>query len=93
MLFNYKTIDQQGNTQEGSIDAVNVEVAISGLQRRGLTISTITPADQPKNIFDKNFKILEINDTPGLDHYATTGPAQRKIVEDLYLKVLKHMEK
>ena len=59
MLFNYKTIDQQGNTQEGSIDAVNVEVAISGLQRRGLTISTITPADQPKNIFDKNFKILE----------------------------------
>ena len=41
----------------------------------------------------KNFKILEINDTPGLDHYATTGPAQRKIVEDLYFKVLKAMEK
>ena len=39
----------------------------------------------------KNFKILEINDTPGLDHYATTGPAQRKIVEDLYFKVLKAM--
>lgn len=41
----------------------------------------------------KSFKILEINDTPGLDHYATSGPAQRKIVEDLYLKVLKAMEK
>ena len=39
------------------------------------------------------FSILEINDTPGLDHYVTIGPAQRKIVEDLYLKVLKAMEK
>jgi D-alanine-D-alanine ligase-like ATP-grasp enzyme len=39
------------------------------------------------------FKILEINDTPGLDHYATTGPAQRKIVEDMYFEVLKHMQK
>ncbi len=37
--------------------------------------------------------ILEINAAPGLDHYVKTGPAQRKIVEDLYFKVLKHMEK
>lgn len=39
------------------------------------------------------FVILEINDTPGLDHYATSGAKQRKIVEDLYFKVLKAMEK
>jgi D-alanine-D-alanine ligase-like ATP-grasp enzyme len=37
--------------------------------------------------------ILEINAAPGLDHYVKTGPVQRKIVEDLYLKVLKHLEK
>jgi D-alanine-D-alanine ligase-like ATP-grasp enzyme len=37
--------------------------------------------------------ILEINAAPGLDHYVKTGPTQRKIVEDLYLKVLKHLEK
>lgn len=36
--------------------------------------------------------ILEINSAPGLDHYAKTGRAQEKIVEDLYLKVLKSME-
>lgn len=59
MLFNYKTIDQQGATQEGSIDAVNIEVAISGLQRRGLTISSISPAGEPTTFLDKNFKILE----------------------------------
>lgn len=32
--------------------------------------------------------VLEINAAPGLDHYAKTGKAQEKIVEELYLKVL-----
>lgn len=36
--------------------------------------------------------ILEINAAPGLDHYVKMGKAQEKIVEDLYLTVLKHME-
>jgi D-alanine-D-alanine ligase-like ATP-grasp enzyme len=40
-----------------------------------------------------DFYILEINSAPGLDHYAKIGDAQAKIVEDLYLKVLKHLEK
>jgi D-alanine-D-alanine ligase-like ATP-grasp enzyme len=35
------------------------------------------------------YNILEINAAPGLDHYVKTGKAQQKIVEDLYLKVLK----
>ena len=37
--------------------------------------------------------ILEINAAPGLDHYVTTGKAQRKIVEDMYLKVLKALDR
>lgn len=37
--------------------------------------------------------ILEINSAPGLDHYSKSGKAQEKIVEDLYLEVLKGMEK
>lgn len=36
--------------------------------------------------------IIEINSAPGLDHYATIGKAQQKIVEDLYLEVLKAMD-
>ena len=39
------------------------------------------------------FWVLEINSAPGLDHYVKTGKAQRKIVEDMYLEVLKHMER
>lgn len=35
--------------------------------------------------------VLEINSAPGLDHYARIGSAQEKIVEGLYLEVLKHL--
>lgn len=45
-------------------------------------------ADAPET-----FWVLEVNAAPGLDHYVKTGKAQQKIVEDLYLKVLKSMEK
>ena len=36
--------------------------------------------------------VLEVNAAPGLDHYVKTGKAQQKIVEDMYLKVLKAMQ-
>ncbi len=36
--------------------------------------------------------ILEVNAAPGLDHYVKTGKAQQKIVEEMYLKVLKAMQ-
>jgi len=36
--------------------------------------------------------ILEINSAPGLDHYAKSGTDQERIVEELYLKVLRCME-
>jgi D-alanine-D-alanine ligase-like ATP-grasp enzyme len=41
----------------------------------------------------ETYWILEINAAPGLDHYAQMGRAQEKVVEALYLKVLKSMEK
>lgn len=41
----------------------------------------------------QNYYIIEINATPGLDHYVTTGKAQRKIVETMYLKILKALGK
>ena len=37
--------------------------------------------------------VLEVNSAPGLDHYVKTGRAQQKIVEEMYLEVLKHMER
>ena len=46
-LFSYTALDADGNEREGTIDAVNVDVAIVALQRRGLIISKIEPADAP----------------------------------------------
>ena len=37
-VFTYSALDQNGNKREGSIDAVNMDVAIAALQRRGLII-------------------------------------------------------
>ncbi len=39
------------------------------------------------------FWVLEINAAPGLDHYARSGKVQEKIVEDLYTRVLKSLER
>lgn len=39
------------------------------------------------------YYVLEINSSPGLDHYAKSGEEQKKIVEDLYLELLKKMER
>lgn len=36
--------------------------------------------------------VLEINSAPGLDHYAKSGKKQERVVEDLYLTVLRHLE-
>jgi type IV pilus assembly protein PilC len=43
-VFDYKAIDQEGNVREGTIDAVNIDLAIGAIQRRGLVISSIDPA-------------------------------------------------
>ena len=37
------------------------------------------------------FWILEVNAAPGLDHYARMGRTQERVVESLYLEVLKHL--
>jgi D-alanine-D-alanine ligase-like ATP-grasp enzyme len=48
----------------------------------------ITEAPVPNKWF-----VLETNAAPGLDHYVKTGREQERIVEDLYTKVLKRIEK
>lgn len=44
-LFSYRAMDDHGAERQGTIDAVNIDVAISALQRRGLIIEHIDSAD------------------------------------------------
>ena len=57
MLFLYNAADDKGNDSKGSIDAINLEVAISSLQRRGLVIRDIKPAEKT-SFFEKDFSLF-----------------------------------
>lgn len=52
MLFSYRSVDEKGINKEGEIDAPNRDMAISGLQRRGLIIISIKEAKEYKSILD-----------------------------------------
>jgi D-alanine-D-alanine ligase-like ATP-grasp enzyme len=90
------------STGGDSIDVTNVvhplfaQTAINLTRDMGLRlcgVDLIVDGDISQWTGDKNFHVLEINAAPGLDHYAQTGKKQEKIVEDLYLQVLKSMDK
>ncbi len=59
MLFLYKALNQTGAPLSGSIDALNIDIAISSLQRRGFVIYSINPAEEEGSIFSKNLSIFE----------------------------------
>ncbi len=46
MLFNYKALENSGKRSEGSIEAVSIDVAIGALQKRGLIVAEIEPAEK-----------------------------------------------
>ncbi len=46
MLFNYNAVTDKGEETKGSIDAISLDVAIASLQRRGLVIKKVEPAEK-----------------------------------------------
>ncbi len=46
MTFKYKALDQDGAPKDGVIDAINIDIAIDGLQKRGLSIVSIKPEEE-----------------------------------------------
>ena len=55
MLFTYKAVDGQGANKDGEIDAPSRDIAISGLQRRGFVVISITEQGEKKNIWQMSF--------------------------------------
>lgn len=58
MLFTYKTLDQDGNTKEGTIEALSADIAINSLQRRGLIVTGIKASDQEESFLKKNISFF-----------------------------------
>jgi type II secretory pathway component PulF len=59
MLFNYEAVDETGAKKTGSIDAVNTDIAISSLQRRGLVLTAIHEAGNGGSILNMNLTIFD----------------------------------
>lgn len=59
MLFNYQALDQTGAPKNGSIDAVNVDIAIASLQRRGFVITAIHEMGEKKGLLNMNLSFLD----------------------------------
>lgn len=58
-LFVYKAIDKDGQEKSGTVEAVNVDVAIGSLQRRGFIISAINESGEKGSILGKNLTFFE----------------------------------
>ncbi|MCD5384554.1 MAG: type II secretion system F family protein [Candidatus Pacebacteria bacterium] len=57
-IFEYKAVDQNGDTRAGTIDAVNKDIAISSLQRRGLVIQYVN-IQGGGSLFNKHITFFE----------------------------------
>ncbi len=55
--FSYTALDADGKERQGSIDAVNIDLAISALQRRSLVISRIEPEAKKQGIGGLNSRV------------------------------------
>lgn len=58
MLFTYKAIDKDGIEKDGTIEAVDDNVAILSLQRRGLVLLSINSADEKKDFLKMDISIF-----------------------------------
>lgn len=58
MLFNYEALDASGAKKTGSIDAVNVDIAIASLQRRGLVLTSVKNAEET-SVLQKSIPLFD----------------------------------
>lgn len=58
-IFKYSAIDQEGKRIKGEVEAINVEVAISSVQKRGLTIASIDSDEEEKKGLFREIKIFQ----------------------------------
>lgn len=58
MLFLYKAVTKDSRETTGSIEAQNTDAAINALQRSGLVVVSVRPADQ-KSLFELDINIFD----------------------------------
>lgn len=56
MLFSYKAIDKSNVKREGTVEASNIDAAISTVQKLGYTVISIDPVEEKKQLFNMEIK-------------------------------------
>ncbi|MBI3952824.1 MAG: cyanophycin synthetase [Candidatus Doudnabacteria bacterium] len=64
-------------------------VSDMGLRYCGVDFMVEWSLEQPVG----GYRVIEVNAAPGIDNYANVGAKQRRIVESMYLKILKALAK
>ncbi len=78
----------------GKVHPLFVKLAVDLTRDVGLRLCGVDIiVDRDISRMPHAYFILEINAAPGLDHYVKMGKTQERIVENLYLEVLKRMER
>lgn len=57
-LFTYTGVDKDGQERSGTIDAINQDVAVTALQRRGLIVSSIVSTES-SSVFQQRISFFE----------------------------------
>lgn len=80
-----------GGTSEDVTNTINPrwsELAAFVSKNFNLRLCGLDLACQDITNAESEYCVLEVNAAPGLDHYATSGEEQKKIVDELYVRVL-----
>lgn len=80
-----------GGTSEDVTDVINqrwVDLAVMIAQNFSLRVIGLDLACADITASDADYSVLEVNSSPGLEHYASSGEKQRQIVDKLYLDML-----
>jgi len=95
VLLNNSNLSSGGTTLEltDKIADKFKNLAISVAKDMNLSLCGIDILTPDITKYSDDYVILEINSAPGLDNYAYIGDKQKKYVDDLYLQVLKFVEK
>ncbi len=56
-IYHYQAKTAQGETRDGSIESPSMEIAVGSLQRMGLVIISLVPAEESHSIWEKSFGI------------------------------------
>jgi type IV pilus assembly protein PilC len=59
MLFNYIAVDVNNAQREGTVEAGSIDAAITAVQRRGYTITSITPIEESSGILNIEFELFQ----------------------------------